>query len=63
MPVVEISVIAGRTAATKARLIAELTAATVRALGVDPARVRVLVREIPADGWGVGGVTRAEEVP
>jgi 4-oxalocrotonate tautomerase len=60
MPLVQISLAAGRPPDQIRRLIAEVHDAVVRATGTDPARVRVLVQEIPPTHWAAGGVTRAE---
>jgi len=62
MPIVAVSLIAGRDGATKSRLIFELTEATARALDIEPERVRVLLHELPPAHWGVGGVSKAEDV-
>jgi 4-oxalocrotonate tautomerase len=58
MPIIDVSLIAGRTPEKKAALIRELTLAAERALGVPRASIRVLLREVPAEHWGVGGETR-----
>ena len=60
MPLVQLSLRAGRDAATKRRLIAELTDAVVRVTGVEAERVRVLLYELPDEHWGVGGVPAGE---
>ncbi|GAA1790463.1 MULTISPECIES: tautomerase family protein [Actinomadura] len=60
MPLVQISLAAGRPPDQIRRLIAEVHDAVVRATGTDPARVRVLVQELPPTHWAAGGVTLAE---
>jgi len=60
MPLVEVTLVAGRTPAQLRALIRELTAATVRAVGVAPASVRVVLREVPPTHWAAGDVTIAE---
>ncbi len=60
MPLVQISLAAGRPPDQIRRLIAEVHDAVVRATSTDPARVRVLVQELPQTHWAAGGVTLAE---
>lgn len=59
MPVVQVTVLAGRDAETKRRLIAGVTDAVTDALAVEAARVRVLLYEVPPENWGVGGAPKA----
>ena len=59
MPLVQVSLIEGRSADLKERLIAELTDAVARALGASPESVRVILYEVPAAHWGVGGSSKA----
>lgn len=61
MPILDISLIEGRTPAQKAALIRELTDVVERVLGVPRESVRVLLRELPAENWGVGGVSKAPD--
>ena len=55
MPFVQITMLEGRTVEQKHDLIKRLTDATAGALGGDPARVRVVIYEVSADSWGIGG--------
>ncbi len=55
MPIIDVSLIEGRSRERKAALIAELTDAAERVLEVPRASIRVLLREIPAEHWGIGG--------
>lgn len=55
MPIIDVSLIEGRTPERKLALIRELTDAAERALEVPRASIRVLLRELPADHWGIGG--------
>jgi 4-oxalocrotonate tautomerase len=55
MPVINVSMISGRPADTKAALIRELTDVTERVLGVPRQAVRVILHEAPAENWGFGG--------
>jgi len=60
MPVVEITMRAGRTDDQVRALVSKVTNAVVETVGVTPDRVRVLVRELEATRIGVGGVTAAD---
>jgi len=60
MPLVQISMLPGRTSEQKRALLAEVTEAVVRTCKVSPEQVRVLISEIAAEHWAVGGVSRAE---
>jgi 4-oxalocrotonate tautomerase len=55
MPIIDVSLIEGRDAEKKRRLIRELTDAAERVLEVPRASIRVLLREVPAEHWGIGG--------
>jgi 4-oxalocrotonate tautomerase len=61
MPLVQVSLIEGRPADLKARLIAELTDAVVRVLGAPAESVRVILYDVPTTQWGVGGVPKESE--
>lgn len=65
MPLIQVTLIEGRPMDAKAALIAGLTDAVVHALGAPRASVRVILQEVPAAHWGVGGVPRSSttEVP
>jgi 4-oxalocrotonate tautomerase len=60
MPLIEVTVVQGRTPKQIRTLIHELTAAVVRALEVPQQSVRVAVRELPTTHWAAGDVTIAE---
>ncbi|MDF1802075.1 2-hydroxymuconate tautomerase [Thalassovita sp.] len=55
MPLIEVTMIEGRSAEQKATLIAKLTDAAVEAVGAPIETVRVCIREIPGENWGVAG--------
>ncbi len=55
MPILDITLLTGRSHEKKAALIREVTDATVRALDVPPESVRVLLREIEPSHFGVAG--------
>ncbi|GMA49703.1 hypothetical protein GCM10025857_10600 [Alicyclobacillus contaminans] len=60
MPLVQISILEGRPQEAKKRLIEAVTEAVVHTLDANPGAVRVLLYEVPAAHWGVGGVTKAD---
>ncbi|MCA2187400.1 2-hydroxymuconate tautomerase [Nonomuraea cavernae] len=60
MPLVEVTLIQGRTAEDLRALISGLTDAVVTSIGAPKESVRVIVREIPATHWAAGDVTIAE---
>jgi 4-oxalocrotonate tautomerase len=63
MPIVHIEILEGRPASKKRALIEQVTQAVVNSLEVRPQQVRVLLREVPADQWAVGGVPMSESAP
>jgi 4-oxalocrotonate tautomerase len=61
MPVVEISLLAGRPPEKIRDLIHRVHAAVQGALDVPPANIRVIIREVLPEHWAVGDVTKAEQ--
>ena len=60
MPLVEISMLTGRSPEMVRDLITRVHEAVQGALDVAPDHIRVIIREIPLEHWAVGGVTKAE---
>jgi 4-oxalocrotonate tautomerase len=60
MPMVEVSISAGRTPEQIRNLIHELHAAVERTVAARSEHIRIIVREIPRDHWATGDVTLAE---
>lgn len=60
MPLVEVSVGAGRSRAQLRTLIASVHEAVKAALDVPDQNVRVIIREVPRDLWSAGNETLAE---
>lgn len=60
MPMIQVTLLEGRDAPAKERLIRDLTRAAVDALDAPIASVRVILHEVPPAHWGVGGVSKAE---
>jgi 4-oxalocrotonate tautomerase len=56
MPVVQISMIQGRTAEKKEELIKKVTDAIVDALRIPKDRVRIILNEVSKENLGYGGV-------
>jgi 4-oxalocrotonate tautomerase len=63
MPLIQVTLIEGRSMAAKAAFIGELTEAAVRTLGAPRESVRVILQEVPGAHWGVGGVPKAGSNP
>ena len=60
MPLIEVTLVEGRSPEQLRALISGLTQAAVDALGAPKANVRVVLREVPATHWAAGDVTIAE---
>ena len=58
MPIVEITMIEGRTPEAKRRLIAKVTDSIVEAIEAPRDSIRIILREIPALHFGAGGKTK-----
>ena len=56
MPLIQVTMVEGRTLDQKRALMAELTQAAVRALDVPTDRVRIAIYEVSGDNWGIGGL-------
>ena len=63
MPIIDVSLMEGRSRERKAALIAELTDTAERVLEVPRASIRVLLREVPAEHWGIGGTAAGSKGP
>ena len=55
MPLIQVTMVQGRTVEQKHALIAKLTDALHEAVGTPKDRIRVAIYEITADDWGIGG--------
>lgn len=56
MPLIQVTLVQGRTIEQKHALIAALTDAMGDTLGTPKDRIRVALYEVTADEWGIGGV-------
>jgi len=67
MPLVQVTMVRGRTVAQKHALIASVSAAVAQSLGTPVERVRVAIYEVGPDEWGIGGqpysVARVGQAP
>jgi 4-oxalocrotonate tautomerase len=55
MPLIQVTMVEGRTVEQKHALIRELTDGACRALGVPADRVRIAIYEVGGDDWGIAG--------
>jgi len=60
MPLVEVTLVEGRTPEQLRTLISRLTTAVVDSVGAPKENVRVVLREVPATHWAAGDVTIEE---
>jgi 4-oxalocrotonate tautomerase len=60
MPLVDVTLVTGRTPEQIRDLIGRLTDAVEQAVGAPRAGIRVIVREVPPTHWAAGGETIAE---
>ena len=60
MPVVQISMLPGRSARQKRGLLRDVTDAVVRNCKVPADAVRVLITEIAPEHWAVAGLSKAD---
>jgi 4-oxalocrotonate tautomerase len=60
MPIIQASILAGRTQEQKDAFFEGITRVTVDTLKVKPEQVRVILSEYPAEHWCIGGVTKAK---
>lgn len=58
MPLIQVTLIEGRPAEAKVELIRTLTEAAVASLQAPRESIRVILQEVPAAHWGVGGVPK-----
>lgn len=58
MPIIEVTLLEGRSQAVKQRLIDALTDAAIAAVGAPRDNVRVMIWEIPPSNFAVGGVVK-----
>ena len=59
MPVIKVEMFSGRTVEQKRNVVAAITEAVVRTLGVNPDQVRILINELGVEHFSVAGETAA----
>jgi 4-oxalocrotonate tautomerase len=55
MPIIQVSMFEGRTVDQKRKLVAEMTDAVVKSLGVTPEDVRIILQEMAKHDYAIGG--------
>ena len=60
MPLLQVSIVEGRSPELKEQLIRDLTATVVETLALKPESVRVLIQELPKTHWGTAGQSMAK---
>ena len=63
MPIIDITLLEGRTDEQKSALITEVTDAAIRTLGAPPQTVRVIIREVEPPHFAVAGVPKGPPKP
>ncbi|MBL8645217.1 MAG: 2-hydroxymuconate tautomerase family protein [Rhodospirillaceae bacterium] len=58
MPLIQVSIMQGRSQEQKAAFAAKVTAAACETLDVKPEQVRVLINELPPQHWFVAGTAK-----
>lgn len=56
MPLIEITMIEGRSAEQKKEMMAGITDVVERTAGVSRQAIRIAIREIPPQHWAIGGI-------
>lgn len=60
MPLIQVSLLKGRSEEQKRMLLSALTNAVVESVGGSPSSVRVIINEIEPSNWSVAGVPFSE---
>lgn len=60
MPIIEVNIFEGRTGQQKRDMISAVTQAVARTLDVPDANVRIIIRELNKEDFGIGGKTALE---
>jgi len=55
MPIIQVSMFEGRTIDQKRKLVAEMTDAVVKSLGVKPEDVRIILQDMAKHDYAIGG--------
>lgn len=60
MPLIQATILEGRTEEQKAAFFRGVTQVAVETLNVKPEQVRVVINQVPKNHWAIGGVSVAE---
>ncbi len=60
MPIIDVTLLEGRSKDEKNTLITELTNAAIRAIDAPPQSVRVILREVAPEHFAVAGISKAD---
>lgn len=60
MPLIQATILQGRTTEQKNEFFARVTQVAVETLNVKPEQVRVFINEVAPEHWCIGGVTKAD---
>jgi 4-oxalocrotonate tautomerase len=63
MPLVQVTMLEGRTPEQKQALHREVAEAVHRAVGAPLENIRVVIYEVPGGHWSIGGVPKAPAAP
>lgn len=61
MPLVEVTIIEGRSLEQKRAMMTEVTTAVERTLAAPRSTIRIAIREVPAEHWAIAGVSIADQ--
>ncbi len=60
MPLIQTTIMEGRTQEQKEAFYKGVTQVAVETLNVKPEQVRVIINQVPTEHWAIGGVSVAE---
>ncbi|WP_298610924.1 2-hydroxymuconate tautomerase family protein [uncultured Thiothrix sp.] len=60
MPLIQATILQGRTVEQKNEFFARVTQVAVETLNVKPEQVRVVINEVAPEHWCIGGLSKAE---
>lgn len=60
MPLIEITIVEGRSQEMKKDMMMNVTNAVSESLNAKKESIRIVIREVPKDHWAVGGVPMSE---
>jgi 4-oxalocrotonate tautomerase len=60
MPIIQVHMLEGRTQELKKKLVANMTEAVVKSLGVKPEDVRIILTDMAKSNYSVAGVMKSE---